>query len=335
MSLYMDINKEFKNFKLNIKLDLKNEIVGILGYSGSGKSITLKTIAGIINPDWGKIILDNKKLFSSKEKINIPTRKRKVGYLFQDYALFPNLSAIDNIRICLPKERRDEAEEFLKRFHVYDVKDQKPFELSGGEQQRVALSRMICVNPDIILLDEPFSALDSGLKWEIQNEFIKFLKTYNKTTIFVSHDKDEIYRLCDKVAIIDNGSVISYDDKDKIFNHPISLKAAKIIGVKNITTVIRKDDYLYSKDWNTSFDLKENARYVAFKDDIFSLEKGNSYIDFDIENIIEDTKNIILVSKGYNKITATFDKKNIDKSLLERNHKVRLFYDEKNLMTFK
>lgn len=335
MSLYMDINKEFKNFKLNINLDLGNEIVGILGYSGSGKSITLKTIAGIITPDLGEIILDNKKLFSAKENINIPTRKRKVGYLFQNYALFPNLSAIDNIRICLPKERRDEADEFLKRFHVYDVKDQKPLELSGGQQQRVALSRMICVNPEIILLDEPFSALDSGLKWEIQNEFIKFLKTYNKTTIFVSHDKDEIYRLCDKVAIIDNGSVISYDDKDKIFNHPISLEAAKIIGIKNITQVIRKDNYFYSKDWDALFDLKEDARYIAFKDDIFSLEKGELYIDIDIENIIEDTKNIILISKGHNKITATFDKKNIDKNLLGKAHRIRLFYDKQNLMTFK
>ena len=168
--IYVDIEKNFGKFNLKTKFEFDNEIMGLLGASGSGKSLTLKCIAGIEKPDKGRIILNDRVLFDSEKKINISPKDRKIGYLFQDYALFPNMNVYENIKVGI-RERENFDKlimEKLEEMRISHLKDKKIYEISGGEKQRVALARLLINKPEIILLDEPFSALDDYLKWKIE-----------------------------------------------------------------------------------------------------------------------------------------------------------------------
>ena len=176
--LEVDIKKNFGNFKLDAKFTNEEGILGILGASGSGKSLTLKAIAGIIKPDYGKIILNGRILFDKEKKINIPTKDRKVGYLFQDYALFPNMTVYENIKTGL-REKSGNYDEIinkkLEELHIGHIKDKRPDLISGGEKQRTALARILVNEPEILLLDEPYSAIDGYLRWSIELEVRKII----------------------------------------------------------------------------------------------------------------------------------------------------------------
>ena len=162
MSLYIDINKDLSSFNLKVSMESKGGIIGFLGASGSGKSMTLKCIAGLEKADTGKIVINEKVLFDSENKINIKTKDRKVGFLFQNYALFPHMTIRDNIEIGLDKLSRSEKNKlsstYIQKFGLKGLENRYPWQLSGGQQQRVALARALITSPDILLLDEPFSA---------------------------------------------------------------------------------------------------------------------------------------------------------------------------------
>ena len=165
--LKVNIKKELKEFDLDITFELKNGCLGILGPSGCGKSMTLKSIAGIVNPDTGFISLNTDEetiFFDSNKKINLKPQIRNVGYLFQNYALFPNMTVEENIASGLSNDDGKTVSEMIKRFHLDGLEKRYPRQLSGGQQQRVALARILAYNPDVILLDEPFSAMDTFLK---------------------------------------------------------------------------------------------------------------------------------------------------------------------------
>lgn len=212
--LKIDIYKKLKEFDLNISFTHEGGCVGIMGSSGCGKSMTLKCIAGIETPDKGKIVLNDNVVFDSENKINIKIQKRNVGYLFQSYALFDNMSVKNNIISGLKAHKfsknniKSKTEEMLKIFRLENIAGRFPRQLSGGQKQRTALARMIACNPDICLLDEPFSALDSNLKDELMEEMKHILSFYNKPAILVSHDINEINRLCNKKYIIEKGEFI-------------------------------------------------------------------------------------------------------------------------------
>ncbi|HOV41933.1 MAG TPA: ATP-binding cassette domain-containing protein, partial [Oscillospiraceae bacterium] len=178
MGLYVDIKKNLGNFSLEVSFEAGRETFGILGASGSGKSMTLKCIAGIEKPDSGEIVFDGKVFYNSKKKINLPSRERRTGYLFQNYALFPNMTVEENIAagICgTKKERVRLAGEKIKTFRLEGLEKKYPFQISGGQQQRVALARIFASEPEILMLDEPFSALDSYLKWTLEQEIVEVL----------------------------------------------------------------------------------------------------------------------------------------------------------------
>ena len=204
MAVYVDIEKTFPNngFKLAIEFEAKDEVIGLLGSSGCGKSLTLKCIAGIETPDKGRIIINGETVFDSAAGIDIPTQKRGVGFLFQNYALFPTMTLFDNIA-CVSKgskgSRYELAEDFIKRFRLDDVKSLYPSQISGGQQQRTALARMLASQPRILMLDEPFSALDTQLKLQMEGELEAVLDGFEGTTIFVSHNDDEVKRFCGRV----------------------------------------------------------------------------------------------------------------------------------------
>lgn len=190
MSLYVDIEKRLGVFRLQSKFEVADETLALLGASGCGKSVTLKCIAGIMTPDRGRIVLNGRVLFDSEKKIALTPQQRRVGYLFQQYALFPNMTVEQNIlcgiRAGSRSEKRSLAAEKLRMFRLEGLEKKYPAQLSGGQQQRVALARILASEPQAILLDEPFSALDSYLKWEL--ELSELLGAFDGPILWVSHE---------------------------------------------------------------------------------------------------------------------------------------------------
>lgn len=293
MSLFVDITKQFKDFSLNVSLAANGGRLGLLGASGCGKSMTLKCIAGIEKPDRGRILLNDRILFDSEKRINVIPQKRKVGYLFQNYALFPNMSVSQNIGIGLKesyKKKLPKINEMLSMFHLSGLEDRYPAQLSGGQQQRVALARILAYEPDVLMLDEPFSALDSYLKESLLEELLETLKGYPGDIIIVSHSRDEIYSLCERLAIIDKGNLVMAGDTGEIFRKPGKLAAAKLTGCKNLSPAKVLDDYtLEATDWGLKLRVKErmegNIHYIGIRaHDIRPAEKPEEVNSFPLKD---------------------------------------------------
>ncbi len=267
MSLYVDIEKTCGDFTLKAAFETENEVFAILGASGCGKSLTLKCIAGIEKPDRGLIRLDGEVLFDSKRHVNIPARKRDIGYLFQDYALFPNMTVLENI-MCGAKNRAL-AQEFVAKFYLEGKEKLYPRQLSGGQKQRVALARMLSAKPRYLLLDEPFSALDNHLKSKLELELMELLDDYGRRALFVSHDRDEVYRLTDRIAVMENGSVEDIRPKAELFEAPRTLAATLLTGCRNVTRLEQREEGLYAPDWGmylrTAAGNTSRYRYAAVR----------------------------------------------------------------------
>ena len=209
--LEVQIYKKLAEFDLDVYFQVDDNILGLMGASGSGKSMTLKCIAGIETPDQGRIVLNGRVLFDSEKKINVPIQKRNVGYMFQSYALFPNMNVYENISVGLRARKVKDVDivvqKVMQQFRVFELASRYPKQLSGGQRQRVALARLMAYEPDVLLLDEPFSALDEDLKEDLLQELKSELQI-SKPVIFVSHDKEEVNYLCDLNYKIKQGEII-------------------------------------------------------------------------------------------------------------------------------
>ena len=209
--LEVQIYKKLAEFDLDVSFQVNDNILGLMGASGSGKSMTLKCIAGIETPDQGRIVLNGRVLFDSEKKINVPIQKRNVGYMFQSYALFPNMNVYENISVGLRARKVKDVDivvqKVMQQFRVFELASRYPKQLSGGQRQRVALARLMAYEPDVLLLDEPFSALDEDLKEDLLQELKSELQI-SKPVIFVSHDKEEVNELCDLKYKIKQGEII-------------------------------------------------------------------------------------------------------------------------------
>ncbi|MBN1775394.1 MAG: ATP-binding cassette domain-containing protein [Clostridiales bacterium] len=234
MSLYCKIQKRLGRFLLDVELDVGDEVLALLGASGCGKSMTLRCIAGIEKPDHGIIVLDDKTLFDSKKRINLPPKQRKTGMLFQDYALFPNMSVLENISISASRASRSDVDALITTFRLEGLENHHPYQLSGGQRQRCALARMLASGPDLIMLDEPFSALDTFLRWQMEQEVAATIKRFGKTVLLVSHNRDEVYRLCSRASVICSGKNEPIRTKHDLFFHPHTYADALLTGCKNI-----------------------------------------------------------------------------------------------------
>lgn len=262
MKLLLDIKKKYKDFTLSVNLESSEEALGLLGASGSGKSMTLRCIAGIETPDEGCIRLNDRVIFDSKQGINIPPRERNIGLLFQNYALFPNMTVSENIKIGMKDKAhsKERLEQLLKMFRLEALRHRYPRQLSGGEQQRVAMARLLAYEPEILLLDEPFSALDAYLKEELFAELKTILSDYGKDLILVSHSKEELYQFCDSIAVLDQGHMVEYGPKNQIFHHPKQLSTARLIGCKNISKAKKISDYeVYALEWDINLKTMERV----------------------------------------------------------------------------
>ncbi|MDR0629660.1 MAG: ATP-binding cassette domain-containing protein [Treponema sp.] len=256
MSIQVSIRKRVsRHFCLETRFESDDTCLGILGASGCGKSMTLKCIAGIETPDEGHIAINGRVLFDSGQKINLKPQSRRVGYLFQNYALFPRMTVLENITAALSlskQEKLQKARPWIARFGLTDLEDRYPRQLSGGQQQRVALARMLIQDPECILLDEPFSALDTHLREQMQVQLLQMLESRDDV-IMVTHSRDEAYRLCDELLVIDRGRVLAKGATKALFQYPGSVPVARITGCKNISPLRRTGPQeLYALDWGLS-----------------------------------------------------------------------------------
>lgn len=257
--LQVAIKKRLGDFCLDVSFGLERGTFAILGASGCGKSLTLKCIAGIETPDEGRILLDGRVLFDSEKKINLPPQKRKVGYMFQDYALFPHMTVEKNIMSGMGKKPdRELVREYIRRFQLEGLEKHYPAWLSGGQKQRTAMARMIAAEPEALLLDEPFSALDSHLRWELEGQMREILAQVGKPAILVSHNRDEAYRLCQTVGCLNKGQMEIIEPVREFFQNPKTRTAAILSGCKNISPVrILDAQHLLAKDWGVVLTVPE------------------------------------------------------------------------------
>lgn len=232
------IRKTLPEFKLDVTFRVDREIMAILGPSGCGKTMTLKCIAGLMLPDQGSISLNQQVLFDSEQGINLPARERRIGFLFQNYALFPHLTVFDNIAFGIrnlpASERRARVEQLLPRMRLESLGHRYPSELSGGQQQRAALARALAAEPEVLLLDEPFSALDTIVKQRLEEELLEIQEYYRGHVLFVTHNLAEAYRLSTKMAVYEAGTILQWGDRQSIIECPVSRKVASLTGMENI-----------------------------------------------------------------------------------------------------
>ena len=295
MASSVQSKEKLETFRLDICLESDAERIGILGASGCGKSMTLKSIAGIETPDEGRIEVEGRTLFDRDAKVNVKPQKRNVGYLFQNYALFPTMSVEKNIAAGLKGSRQEKevrVRQMIEKFRLSGLEKRLPGQLSGGQQQRVALARIMAYEPDVILLDEPFSALDMYLKDQLQQELIQMLEDYEGTVIMVSHNRDEVYRFSEELLVIDQGRIAASGKTQELFEDPVSKEAARLTGCKNFSKVRRIDTHtIEAEDWGVTLHIKgkipEYTEWVGYRAHDFVPvwgERGENMLKTDIES---------------------------------------------------
>ena len=253
MSLEVNIEKKLDGFTLRVALTAGNTSTALLGASGCGKSMTLRCIAGIVKPDRGRIVLDGRVLFDSAQHIDLPPQQRGVGLLFQNYALFPNMTVEQNLLCGLkaekdPAARRAACTDMLRAMRLEPLAKRFPAQLSGGQQQRAALARILVGKPRLLMLDEPFSALDSYLREEVEGEVGSLLANFAGPALLVTHNRDEAYRLCREMIVLNDGQVLRAGTTRAVFADPQSVAAARLTGCKNILPCTRLDDHTVRLD---------------------------------------------------------------------------------------
>ncbi|HWQ06288.1 MAG TPA: ATP-binding cassette domain-containing protein [Feifaniaceae bacterium] len=285
MALEVAILKKLEGFTLDVSFTAEPGVTALLGASGSGKSMTLRCIAGVEKPDAGRIALDGRVLYDSERKIDLPPQQRRVGYLFQRYALFPNMTVLQNIEAGLSLEheksvRRQKRESLIHRFHLEGLELRYPRELSGGQMQRAALCRMLAGEPEAILLDEPFAALDSFLRWQLEREVRTTLGEFPGVALLVSHDRGEVYRMSERVCVLGEGKNEQVTGTRALFEHPGTLRSAMISGCKNVADAeLDGDSTVFVPDWNARLHCDpadgRAVRYVGVRAHyIVPCEKG-------------------------------------------------------------
>ena len=267
MALSVDIEKTLGDFHLRVKFEAENRVLALLGASGCGKSMTLKCIAGIERPDRGVITLDGTTLFDSGRGVNLPPQRRRVGYLFQQYALFPSMTVEQNIAAGVRDRRRarEETAEAIAAMRLEGLERKRPHQLSGGQQQRVALARILVNRPEVLLLDEPFSALDSHLRFQLEQELRGAIRRFGKTVLLVSHNRDEVFRLSDEVAIMHDGRIETTGEKKAVFANPRTRNGAILTGCKNVSPIRATGERrARAVDWGVELALPASADGVQY-----------------------------------------------------------------------
>ena len=282
--LIVDIEKVLPDFYLKVSFSADHQPLGLLGGSGAGKSMILRCIAGIETPTRGKIILNGRVLFDSEQGINIPSRERRIGFVVQNYALFPHMTVAQNIAFGLPKGIsgtviKQQVESKLIDVQLSGFGDRYPSQLSGGQQQRVAIARALSSQPEALLLDEPFSALDTFLRSQLEQQMIETLADYQGVTLFVTHSMEEAYRVCPNLLVMESGKIIQNGTRHDVFERPATVTAAQLTGCKNFSTAVAVESgQIEAVDWGCNLQVVDTipeklshvgirAHHITFTDD--------------------------------------------------------------------
>lgn len=288
--LIVDLEKQLHGFTLDVNFKADHETLGLLGASGSGKSMTLRCIAGLVTPDRGQIILNGRVLFDSQQKINVPPSERQIGFVFQNYALFPHLNVLQNIAFGIKDlptlEQQQRIQKYIQLLELEGLEKRFPNQLSGGQQQRVALARALAIDPDILIFDEALSALDTYLRGRIEQLLIKVLSNYDGVSLFVTHKLEEAYRVCKDLLVLDGGEIIEAGRKENIFEKPRTFKTAQLTECKNFSSAkILDSQNVQALDWNCTLQVVESIpdslSYVAYRAHQFTftqdLDRPNTF----------------------------------------------------------
>ena len=253
--LSLSIRKRLPGFTLDVSWEAGEKVVALFGPSGSGKTLTLQSLAGLIRPDAGRIVVDGRVFFDHERRVDITPQERRLGYVFQGYALFPHLTVEDNVAFGLRsrgrEERRRRMGEVMERLGLTGLARRRPRELSGGQQQRVALGRALAVDPGLLLLDEPLSALDAPLRRQLRSELIGIVREWGIATVLVTHDLAEAFEIAERIMIYDQGRVVQAAPKSDILSRPASEHVARLMGVRNILegTVLKATPEIIQLRW--------------------------------------------------------------------------------------
>jgi molybdate ABC transporter permease protein len=272
--LKVDLRRAYPGFQLRVAFATQGAALGLLGASGSGKTMTLRLIAGLETPMEGSVVLNGRVLFDSRTGVRLRPAERRIGMVFQDYALFPHLTARDNIAFGLHRrpdgERRHLITKWARVLQIEPLLERYPNQLSGGQRQRVALARALVLEPEALLLDEPFSALDPHLRRHLEEQLKEILRHYRGVTVFVTHDRDEAYRFCQDLVVLAAGEVAVAGPKREIFEQPQSLDVARLTGCKNFSRMsLTGPNEIRAEDWNCTLQVAgrvpEGSSYVGIR----------------------------------------------------------------------
>jgi len=234
----VEITKRLPGFTLDVAWTAGDGVAVLFGPSGAGKTLTLQCLAGLIHPDAGRIVVDDRVLFDAAAGVNLPPQQRRVGYVFQGYALFPHLTVAENVGFGLrdrPRAVRDtRVADVIARLDLGGLERRRPSELSGGQRQRVALGRALAIDPALLLLDEPLSALDAPLRRALRDELRSILSGWGTAAVVVTHDFTEAYRLADRIIVYESGRVIQAAPRAELLWQPASEVVARVMGLRNV-----------------------------------------------------------------------------------------------------
>lgn len=283
----LDIKKQEGDFSLDISLKTDQKVLGILGQSGSGKTMLLRSIAGLVDPDQGYIRVE-REFFNSYKNLSLDPGQRKIGYLFQSYGLFPHMTAEENLSFI--SKDKEKIKRLLGKVGLEDKKDLYPSQLSGGQKQRLAMARMLATDPELILLDEPFSALDSILRQEMEDFMKDLIKGLDLPAILVSHNREEVYRFCQDVLVIGDGKVEDMGPKERVFTQPKTPYTARLVGF----------DLVLGQKYQEGFDFVDKPSYtIAIRSRDLEITKGSDfYVKVKYEGLTCKSYNIVNKKTG-------------------------------------